>query len=53
MTWTIPETKTLQELLRLPYIDESPAWEYINGEAIQKPMGGANTAYYKNVSTAA
>lgn len=40
MTWTIPQTNTLQEFLRLSYIDESPAWEYINGEAIQKPMGG-------------
>ncbi|BAY60933.1 hypothetical protein NIES22_09940 [Calothrix brevissima NIES-22] len=33
--------KTLEEFLKLPYIEESPAWEYINGEAIQKPMGGA------------
>ncbi|MBD2206916.1 Uma2 family endonuclease [Calothrix sp. FACHB-1219] len=32
---------TLEEFLKLPYIEESPAWEYINGEAIQKPMGGA------------
>jgi Uma2 family endonuclease len=22
------------------YIDESPAWEYVEGEVIQKPMGG-------------
>lgn len=37
---TFPESKTLEEFLKLPYIEESPAWEYINGEAIQKPMGG-------------
>ncbi|MFN6469597.1 MAG: Uma2 family endonuclease [Nostoc sp. SerVER01] len=37
---TVPESTTLEEFLKLPYIEESPAWEYINGEAIQKPMGG-------------
>jgi Uma2 family endonuclease len=37
---TYPENTTLEEFLKLPYIEESPAWEYINGEAIQKPMGG-------------
>ncbi len=31
---------TIGEFLQLPYIDESPSWEYINGEVIQKPMGG-------------
>ncbi len=31
---------TLEEFLKLSYIEESPAWEYINKEAIQKPMGG-------------
>jgi Uma2 family endonuclease len=35
-----PESTTLKEFLKLPYIEESPAWEYINGDAIQKPMGG-------------
>ncbi|OYD92485.1 hypothetical protein CDG76_23480 [Nostoc sp. 'Peltigera membranacea cyanobiont' 210A] len=38
---TVPESTTLEKFLKLPYIEESPAWEYINGEAIQKPMGGA------------
>ncbi len=38
---TVRESTTLEEFLKLPYIEESPAWEYINGEAIQKPMGGA------------
>ncbi|MBE9205516.1 Uma2 family endonuclease [Nostoc sp. LEGE 06077] len=36
----VPESTTLEEFLKLPYIEESPAWEYINAEAIQKPMGG-------------
>jgi Uma2 family endonuclease len=40
MTITVPGTTTLKEFLKLPYVDESPAWEYINGEAVQKPMGG-------------
>jgi Uma2 family endonuclease len=38
---TVTQSRTLEEFLQLPYIEESPAWEYINGEAIQKPMGGA------------
>ncbi|BBD61190.1 hypothetical protein NIES2109_40170 [Nostoc sp. HK-01] len=36
----VPKNTTLEEFLKLPYIEESPAWEYINAEAIQKPMGG-------------
>ncbi|MBW4451958.1 MAG: Uma2 family endonuclease [Nostoc indistinguendum CM1-VF10] len=35
------ESTNLEEFLKLPYIEESPAWEYINGDVIQKPMGGA------------
>jgi Uma2 family endonuclease len=31
---------SLNEFLQLPYIEESPAWEYIDGSAIQKPMAG-------------
>ncbi|MBW4425143.1 MAG: Uma2 family endonuclease [Nostoc desertorum CM1-VF14] len=38
---TVLESTNLEEFLKLPYIEESPAWEYINGEVIQKPMGGA------------
>lgn len=30
----------MEEFLKLPYIDESPAWEYINSNIFQKPMGG-------------
>lgn len=29
---------TLKEFLNLPYLEESPAWEYVDGIAIQKPM---------------
>ena len=39
MTIATPRT-TLEEFLKLPNIDESPAWEYINAGVIQKPMGG-------------
>lgn len=31
---------TIDEFLTLPEIEESPAWEYIDGEMVQKPMGG-------------
>ncbi|WP_414754966.1 Uma2 family endonuclease [Anabaena sp. CCY 9910] len=40
MTITNTETTSLKEFLKLPYIDESPAWEYINSQVIQKPMPG-------------
>ncbi|MBD2666609.1 hypothetical protein B6N60_02073 [Richelia sinica FACHB-800] len=40
MTATVANISSLNEFLKLGYIDESPAWEYINREAIQKPMGG-------------
>jgi Uma2 family endonuclease len=31
---------TLDDFFKLAHIDESPAWEYINGEILQKNMGG-------------
>ncbi|MDF5718055.1 MAG: Uma2 family endonuclease [Rhizonema sp. NSF051] len=40
MTIAVPRTASLEEFLKLLDIDESPAWEYINGEVVQKPMGG-------------
>ncbi|MBW4463965.1 MAG: Uma2 family endonuclease [Pegethrix bostrychoides GSE-TBD4-15B] len=40
MVSSISECPTLEQFLQIPNLDESPAWEYINGEAIQKPMGG-------------
>ena len=38
MTTTPILPLTLEEFLKKPNIDESPAWEYINGEVRQKPM---------------
>jgi len=32
---------TLEQFLQLPYIEESPGWEFIEGEAQQKLMPGA------------
>ncbi len=29
---------TLSDFLALPYIEDSPAWEYVNGTVTQKPM---------------
>ncbi|MGK7901985.1 MAG: Uma2 family endonuclease [Hormoscilla sp.] len=37
MTTTSVRDLTLEAFLKLPYIEESPAWEY-NGQIIQKPM---------------
>lgn len=38
----IVETKTLtlQAFLECQDLEESPAWEYLNGEKVRKPMGG-------------
>ena len=38
MTTTPILPLSLDEFLKKPNIDESPAWEYINGDLIQKPM---------------
>ncbi len=40
MTIAISQPLTLEQFLKLPYIEDSPAWEFIQGEAIQKPMPG-------------
>lgn len=29
---------TLEEFLKLPYLEDSPAWEYVDGVMLQKPM---------------
>lgn len=42
MTITVASPHTLEAFLKLPFIDESPAWEFIDGESRQKPMGGGN-----------
>ena len=38
MTAALSPILTLDEFLKLPDLEASPAWEYINGVAIQKPM---------------
>ncbi len=38
MSAALTQKIALDEFLKLPYIDESPAWEYANGVATQKPM---------------
>ncbi len=40
MTIANPQSLTLEQFLHLPCIEESPAWEFIHGEAIQKPLPG-------------
>ena len=40
MTLAPLQNITLEEFLKLSWIEESPAWEYINGKGIQKSMGG-------------
>ncbi|WP_427162210.1 Uma2 family endonuclease [Aliinostoc sp. HNIBRCY26] len=29
---------SLEDFLKLPYLEDSPAWEYLDGVAVQKPM---------------
>lgn len=33
-----PAQIALEDFLKLPYLEESPAWEYVDGIALQKPM---------------
>lgn len=40
MTVALPHPLDLSQFLKLSYIEESPAWEYMNGEVSQKPMPG-------------
>ena len=35
---SLSQTITLEKFLTLPYVEDSPAWEYINGVASQKSM---------------
>ncbi|OUC16258.1 MAG: hypothetical protein B0A82_02670 [Alkalinema sp. CACIAM 70d] len=37
MTASPTQILTLKDFLNLPSLEESPAWEYINGTALQKP----------------
>ena len=38
MATLLTQKLTLEEFLKLPNLEESPAWEYVGGNAIQKPM---------------
>ena len=38
MTSALPKTLTIEEFLKLPNLEESPAWEFLNGHPLQKPM---------------
>jgi Uma2 family endonuclease len=38
MTTTQIQSITLESFLKESYIDDSPAWEYLDGEIKQKPM---------------
>ena len=38
MTIILNQKLTLEEFLKLPNLEESPAWEYLGSDAIQKPM---------------
>lgn len=40
MTVALPQRLTLEQFLKLPYIEESPAWEFVQGAISQKPMPG-------------
>ena len=44
---------TLQEFLNLPNIEESPAWEFVDGQANQKPMPTADHSILQKRLTAA
>lgn len=33
-----PAQIALEDFLKLPYLEESPAWEYVDEIALQKPM---------------
>jgi len=38
MTASPAQTIALEDFLKLPYLEESPPWEYLDGVALQKPM---------------
>lgn len=44
---------TLQDFLKLPYIEESPAWEFVDGQVTQKPMPTAHHSILQKRLTAA
>ncbi|MBD2125967.1 Uma2 family endonuclease [Microcoleus sp. ZQ-A2] len=45
--------RTLQDFLKLPNIEESPAWEFVDGQANQKPMPTSHHSILQKRLTAA
>lgn len=50
---TTAQQLTLHDFLRLPNIEESPAWEFVDGQANQKPMPAAHHSILQKRLTAA
>ncbi|MBM0743449.1 Uma2 family endonuclease [Phormidium sp. CLA17] len=38
MSPALPKTLTIEEFLKLPNLEESPAWEFVNGQPLRKPV---------------
>lgn len=38
MPTSLTQALSLEDFLKLPYLEDSPAWEYVDGIAMQKPM---------------
>lgn len=38
MTVSLTQVLSLEDFLKLPHLEDSPAWEYVDGIAIQKPI---------------
>ncbi|PSF36734.1 hypothetical protein C7H19_12235 [Aphanothece hegewaldii CCALA 016] len=38
MTVSPIQSLTLEQFFKMPYLEDSPAWEYVEGIAVQKPM---------------
>ncbi len=49
---TTTQRLTLQDFLKLPHIEESPAWELVDGQANQKPMPTAHHSILQKRLTA-
>ena len=50
---TTTQQLTLQDFLKLPNIEESPAWEFVDGQVHQKPMPTAHHSILQKRLTAA
>jgi hypothetical protein len=50
---TTTQRLALQDFLKLPNIEESPAWEFVDGQANQKPIPAAFHSILQKRLTAA